>query len=137
MRNKDYKFSSFLTTLPFIYFFDLQPMLDVPIYGRIATLELFKPPVSYSILIYEPELIRNVSVLFLASNICIRSACLSLNSGGGPRFSVYIYGKIQILCSSMGCRSSRTSNQVLTFFSFWILFFIDSTIYCRNMHVDA
>lgn len=25
---------------------DLQPMLDVPIYGRIATLELFRPPVS-------------------------------------------------------------------------------------------
>lgn len=25
----------------------LQPMLDVPIYGRIATLELFRPHVSY------------------------------------------------------------------------------------------
>ena len=25
----------------------MQPMLDVPIYGRIATLELFRPPVSH------------------------------------------------------------------------------------------
>jgi DNA damage-binding protein 1 len=29
--------------------FSLQPMLDVPIYGRIATLELFRPHVSISI----------------------------------------------------------------------------------------
>ena len=30
----------------------LQPVADVPIYGRIATLELFRPPVSYLSLEY-------------------------------------------------------------------------------------
>lgn len=41
-----FKYTEYLQCIWLLYFI-LQPMLDVPIYGRIATLELFRPHVSF------------------------------------------------------------------------------------------
>lgn len=86
-------------------------MLDVPVYGRIATLELFR---------------LRVSLFFCFSGwnmfIAFRQYfcwLIKLFSFSFPewdsRFSFHWHGKIQILCSSLGWKKIRASYKV------WVL----------------
>jgi len=75
----------------------LQPMLDVPIYGRIATLELFRPHVRNLKASMFLELSSSVLVFFLSFGNLFWS-----ETGWSTGLSLYRNWKIQILCSSMG-----------------------------------
>ena len=58
----------------------LQPMLDVPIYGRIATLELFRPHVRKLKAYVFFELLSTVVVLFF-HNVFFLFVCFGFKQG--------------------------------------------------------